>query len=240
MNPVSRVQDGPLRQTDEATSHSTWLPKNDSQVAGYQNRLCVGLTGGIGCGKSTVANLFAAHGAAIIDTDEIAHRLTQPDGLAISPIRAAFGDDCITGDGALNRTKMRQLVFSDASAKHRLERILHPLILEQTQAKLQQTHHAPYIIVVVPLLLDSPAFLQLVQRVLVVDCAEDSQVLRVTRRSRLSGDEVRAIMAQQPDRTKRLTSADDVIQNDADFGGLEKQVTALHNSYLNMNWQNSN
>lgn len=202
--------------------------------------LCVGLTGGIGCGKSTVANLFAALGAAIIDTDEIAHQLTRPDGLAVSPIRAVFGDEYITDDGALNRTKLRSLVFSDAAAKSKLEGVLHPMILEQAKAELQRPHQSPYVIMVVPLLLDSPAFLQLVQRILVADCAENTQVARVMQRNQFSDAEVRTIIAQQPSRARRLACADDVIQNDAGLDVLAKQVTALHQRYLAVSRQNSN
>ncbi len=143
--------------------------------------LIIGLTGGIGSGKSTVAALFAEHGAGIIDTDAIAHFLTQAGGEAISSIRAAFGNDYLTSDGALDRAKMRELIFSDATAKQRLEHILHPLIREQAKAQLRQLQASPYILVIVPLLAESPAFRQLVQRVLVVDCDEDTQVARVIR-----------------------------------------------------------
>jgi dephospho-CoA kinase len=196
-----------------------------------QDRLVVGLTGGIGCGKSTVAGLFAVHGAGIIDTDEIAHHLTQSGGEAIAAIRAAFGKDYITDEGALNRAKMRGLIFSDAAAKQRLELILHPLILEQAKAQLRQLQSRPYLIAVVPLLAESPAFRQLVQRILVVDCAEDKQIERVTGRSRMTATEVRAIIAQQTPRAERLRLADDVIHNDDGLTNLAGQVAALHERY---------
>ncbi len=190
----------------------------------------VGLTGGIGSGKSTVAKLFAEHGAGIIDTDEIAHRLTQRGGEAIAAIRTAFGKEYITDDSALDRARMRRLIFSDAVAKQRLELILHPLILEQAKAQLLQLHTKPYIIIVVPLLPESPAFLQLAQRVLVVDCDEPTQLARVTGRSRMSEAEVRNIITQQAPRAEFLRLADDVIHN----GGqddLVEQVTVLHRRY---------
>ena len=226
-------------QADKTTSHSTRLPKNDSQVAGYQDRrLVVGLTGGIGSGKSTVAALFAEHGAGIIDTDAIAHHLTQAGGEAISSIRAAFGNDYLTSDGALDRAKMRRLIFSDATAKQRLEHILHPLIREQAKAQLRQLQASPYILVIVPLLPESPAFRQLVQRVLVVDCDENTQITRVTGRSSLTEAEVRAIIARQTPRTDRLLLADDVIRNDAGLDNLAKQVAVLHERYLKA--QNNN
>jgi dephospho-CoA kinase len=195
--------------------------------------LCIGLTGGIGSGKSTVADMFAKLGAAIIDTDVIAHQLTQANGIAIPAIRSAFGNEYINEDGALNRNKMRALIFSDAPAKQRLELILHPLIREQAKSQLLQLHGKPYIIIVVPLLPESPAFQRLVQRILVVDCTEDSQVSRVIGRNSMNEAEVRAVIAQQSPRAERLKLADDVIHNDAGMDSLAAQVAALHERYLN-------
>jgi len=200
--------------------------------------LIVGLTGGIGSGKSTVAELFAEHGAGIIDTDAIAHHLAQTGGEAIAPIRAAFGNDALTDDGALDRAKMRALIFSDAAAKQRLEQILHPLIFEQAKAQLLQMQArphilAPYTIVVVPLLPESRTFRQLVQRILVVDCDDNTQIARVVGRSRLTEDEVRAIIARQTPRADRLQLADDVIRNEGSLGSLAEQVDVLHKRYLN-------
>ena len=219
---------------DGTTSHSTKLSKNDSQVDGYQDRLIVGLTGGIGSGKSTVAELFAKHGAGIIDTDAIAHRLTQADGEAIAAIRAAFGNDYLMDAGALDRAKMRGLIFSDAAAKQRLEQILHPLIFEQAKAQLRQLRDKPYTIVVVPLLPESRTFRQLVQRVLVVDCDENTQIARVIGRSRMTEGEVRAIIARQTPRAERLRLGDDIIRNDAGLDSLASQVAALHEHYIKM------
>ncbi|MDP2694080.1 MAG: dephospho-CoA kinase [Gallionella sp.] len=192
---------------------------------------CIGLTGGIGSGKSTVATLFAEHGAGIIDTDAIAHQLTQAGGEAIAAIRAAFGDESLTDDGALNRARMRALIFSDAAAKQRLEHILHPLIFEQAKAQLPQLQAKPYILVIVPLLPESRTFRQMVQRVLVVDCDENTQIARVIGRSRMSEAEVRAIIARQTPRAERLQLADDVIRNDAGLDNLAVQVAALHERY---------
>ena len=213
-------QDRPLRQA---------ASKNPGQA----RSLVVGLTGGIGSGKSTVAALFAEHGAGIVDTDVIAHHLTQAGGDAIAAIRAAFGDGYIAGDGALDRAKMRGLVFSDAAAKQRLELILHPLIREQARAQLRQLEASPYIILVVPLLPESPAFRQLAQRVLVVDCDENSQIGRVIGRSRMTEEEVRAIIARQTPRAERLQLADDVISNDAGLDRLAEKVAVLHERYSN-------
>ena len=226
-------------QADKTTSHSTRLPKNGSQVAGYQDRrLLVGLTGGIGSGKSTVAALFAEHGAGIIDTDAIAHHLTQAGGEAIAAIRAAFGSDYLTDDGALNRARMRALIFSDTPAKQQLEQILHPMIFEQAKAQLTRLQAKPYILAVVPLLPESRTFRQLVQRVLVVDCEEATQIARVTGRSGLTEEEARAIVALQTPRADRLRLADDVIHNDCSRDSLADQVAILHERYAKM--QNSN
>ena len=200
--------------------------------------LIVGLTGGIGCGKSTVANLFAKFGAGIIDTDIIARRLTEAGGEAIAEIRADFGDDYISADGALNRAKMRRLIFSDIAAKQRLELTLHPLILEQAKVQLQPLQTRPYIILVVPLLAESPAFRQLTQRILVVDCNADTQVARVTARSQMDAAEVRSIIAQQTPRAERLQLADDIIHNDVGLDSLAEQVAVLHEQYSAM--QNNN
>lgn len=193
--------------------------------------LVAGLTGGIGSGKSTIANLFEQHGAGIIDTDAIAHNLTQPGGAAIAAIRDSFGDGYITPDGALDRVKMRTRIFTDSAAKQQLEAILHPLILEQTKVLLQQMQAYPYIVIVVPLLPESPAYRQLVQRILVVDCDENIQVERVVKRSGMNTAEVLAIIAQQTQRTERLSLADDVIRNDGDMDRLAVQVAVLHKKY---------
>ena len=200
--------------------------------------LLVGLTGGIGSGKSTVAELFAQLGAGLIDTDVIAHHLTRANGNAIAAIRTAFGKEYITEAGALDRTKMRRLIFSDAAAKQQLERILHPLIIEQAKTQLQQLQTQPYIILIVPLLPESPAFQQLVQRVLVVDCDENTQLARVMARSDMSEAEVRNIIAQQTPRAKRLQLADDIIHNETGLDSLAAQTKVLHAQYLRM--QNSN
>lgn len=198
-------------------------------------RLCVGLTGGIGCGKSTVARLLEERGAAVIDTDAIAHQLTQSGGQALDSIRRAFGEEYITPAGAMDRGMMRQLVFADKDAKSRLENILHPLILAICKERLATHKTAPYTLLMAPLLLECPAFLQLVQRVLLVDCSEQNQISRVKQRSGLDESEIRAIIAQQLSRTERLARADDIIQNDGTVESLKAQVGTLHLHYLNNN-----
>ena len=193
----------------------------------------VGLTGGIGSGKSVVAGLFAKRGVAVIDTDEIAHELTRPGGEAIEAIRAAFGASLIGADGALDRTAMRKLVFGDAAARKKLEAILHPLIRKES-ARRRASAQSPYAILVVPLLVESGVDRSRYARVLVVDCPEAQQVERAMRRSGLSETEVRAILAAQATREQRLARADDVIDNSGTPGALERQVSNLNEKYLTL------
>lgn len=193
----------------------------------------VGLTGGIGSGKTTVANMFAARGAAIIDTDQIAHELTRPGGIAIPAIAAQFGSDFIASTGALDRARMRDAVFADPAAKRRLEAILHPLIRSECERAAQQAQ-GPYLILVVPLLVESGNWKQRVSRVLVVDCPEQQQIMRVMDRNGLSEAQVRAIMASQATREQRLAAADDVLSNTEETAALEPQVERLHALYCHM------
>jgi dephospho-CoA kinase len=194
----------------------------------------IGLTGGIGSGKSTVATLFEALGARIIDTDELSRQLTRSGGIAIAAIRDTFGPDYIDSDGALDRHKMRERVFSDAGAKARLEAILHPAIYDRAQYLAAAATQAPYTLLVVPLLLESQNYQGWVQRTLVVDCPEESQISRTMQRSGLDRNAVLAIMAQQIDRSRRLALADDIIRNDSDLAALENQVFRQHNKYLTL------
>ncbi|MDO8437054.1 MAG: dephospho-CoA kinase [Nitrosomonadaceae bacterium] len=193
--------------------------------------LVIGLTGGIGSGKTSAAKFFAALGACVIDTDEIAHELTQPRGAAISAIRQDFGEDFITAEGALNREKMRGLVFSDSASRQKLEAILHPLIRMEA-ARSTALAASPYVIMVVPLLLETDDYREMVRRVLVVDCDEQKQIARTMARSGLDAHEVRAIMATQITHQERLQHADDVIINDSNLAHLQQQVEALHQKYL--------
>lgn len=198
----------------------------------------IGLTGGIGSGKSTVAALFGELGAAIADTDTTSHQLTGAGGAAIPAIREAFGEGCIAPDGALDRAQMRRLVFADPSARKRLEAILHPMIRAQILAQTCNIGPAPYMLLVVPLLFETQGYRNIVKRVLVVDSAPETQVARTIRRSGLNEGEVRAIMAQQIGRTERLMLADDIIRNDADMANLRQQVESLHRRYLTFSTEN--
>jgi dephospho-CoA kinase len=196
-------------------------------------KFSVGLTGGIGSGKTTVADMLAARGAAVIDTDQIAHALTAPGGLAIADIRAQFGDAFLTPEGAMDRAKMRAYVFAEPAAKARLEAILHPLIRIETE-KAAEAADGAYVVFAVPLLVESGSWKQRVTRVLVVDCAEETQVRRVMSRSGLPEVQIRAIMAAQASRGERLAAADDVIDNDGDAMALVPQVDKIHALYTSL------
>lgn len=194
-------------------------------------RLVVGLTGGIGCGKSAVAAEFARLGATVVDTDAIAHELTQAGGAAVAKIRELFGDDYLDPAGAMDRAKMRALAFSDPAAKRKLERLLHPMIRAEAARRIAAAR-GPYAIQVVPLLVESAGFRQRVSRVLVVDCPEWLQIERVRQRSGLSEEEVRRIIANQAASEARLAAADDVIDNSGSLDALHNQVQQLHLRYL--------
>jgi len=192
---------------------------------------CVGLTGGIGSGKTAASDIFRELGALVVDTDEISRSLTAARGAAMPAIRERFGPEYIAADGSLDRKRMRDLAFRDAAAKAKLEAVLHPLIREQSRRDVSEARQ-PYVILVVPLLLETGAYRDLVQRVLVADCSEQRQVERATRRSGMSADEVRAIMTSQLPRAARLEHADDVLDNDGDLTSLRRQVEKLHAAYL--------
>lgn len=194
-------------------------------------RFTVGLTGGIGCGKTTVADMFAELGASLVDTDQIAHSLTAPQGSAMPALVAEFGPEFAAADGSLDRARMRSLVFSDSGARHRLEAILHPRIRDAALAAAAIAT-GPYVILVVPLLIESGTWRQRVTRVLAIDCPEEVQIARVMTRNGLSEDQVRAIMATQVTRAQRLAAADDIVTNDAGIDALRPQITRLHANYL--------
>jgi dephospho-CoA kinase len=187
----------------------------------------IGLTGGIGSGKSTAARLLADRGAAVIDTDEISRELTGAGGGALPDLREAFGEGLVPRDGALDRAAMRALAFTDAAARARLEAILHPRIREEAVRRIAVAA-GPYAVVVVPLLFESGAWAGTLERIVVVDCSEALQVERTVARSGLAAGEVRAIMATQWPRWRRLQAADEVLWNGGDRAPLEAQCERLH------------
>jgi len=210
------------------TTHQT-----SSHTTPDATRFSIGLTGGIGSGKTTVANLFGERGASIIDTDLIAHALTAPGGAAIEAIRRTFGDTFIAADGAMDRARMRAHVFADPTARQQLEAILHPLIRAET-ADAAATATGSYLIFVVPLLVESRQWVGRTSRILVVDCSEEIQIKRVMQRNGMAQSQVEAIMQAQASRTERLAVADDVIENNLDNSHLIRQIEQLHQAYLAM------
>jgi len=193
----------------------------------------VGLTGGIGSGKSAAADEFARLGAAVVDTDVIAHRLTGPGGAALPAIQRLFGEGFFLPSGAMDRKRMRERVFADTAARKSLESVLHPMIREESERQIAAAG-GQYVVHVVPLLVESGDFRRRVDRVLVVDCPEATQIARVRARSDLSGDEALAIVQSQASRAERLAAADDVIDNGGTLEDLRRQVAALHAKYVAM------
>jgi dephospho-CoA kinase len=191
----------------------------------------VGLTGGIGSGKSTVAECFAALGVPVIDTDVIARQLTEPGSEALDAIRTAFGETVMQPDGTLDRAALRRRVFADTAARHQLEALLHPRI-RQAVGQALTALTAPYALIVIPLLVETGSYRDVLSRVLVVDCPEALQIARVMARSGLAPDEVNAILAAQATRAERLAAADDVIVNTASPEALRSEVATLHRRYL--------
>ena len=191
----------------------------------------VGLTGGIGSGKSAATAHFAALGACVVDTDLIAHALTAPGGAAIEAIRRTFGADMLTPDGSLDRAAMRALAFQRPAARRQLEAILHPMIRDESARQCREAS-GPYVVLAVPLLIEAGTYRERCNRICVVDCPEDLQVARVRQRNSLPEEQVRSIMAAQASRAQRLAVADDVIDNSGTLAELEAQVERLHAAYL--------
>ena len=192
--------------------------------------LVVGLTGGIGSGKTTVANGFSKLGVPVIDADQLAHELVEPGQIALDEIISTFGAEALTTDGRLDRDYMRQQIFSDPARKAQLETILHPKIRQHIRALLSDIR-TPYCIVVIPLLLETRQT-DLVDRILVIDLPEKEQLIRVAARDGLSDNDIMAIMASQADRNTRLAAADDVIVNDQGITALTCRIQELHKHYM--------
>ena len=191
----------------------------------------VGLTGGIGSGKSAAATHFAELGVPVIDTDAIAHELTLPGAPALGAIRAVFGDAVVTAEGTLDRAALRRRIFGDTAARRQLESLLHPRILDEVKTRLA-TLSAPYAVTVIPLLVETGTYRALLDRVLVIDCPEAVQIARAMARSGLSHEEAAAIVAAQASRSERLAAADDIIVNTGALDALREEVDALHQRYL--------
>lgn len=195
--------------------------------------MIIGLTGGIGSGKSFAAHLFSEQGIPVIDTDQIAHAITAPGGSAIQAITQHFGIEYLTQEGGLDRDKMRQKVFQDSLALAKLNAIMHPLIRSDLDTQTKQFLSAPYIIQIIPLLTESRDWKARVDRVLVIDCPPETQIARVIQRSQLERTEILAIMKQQASREQRLSCANEVLDNHEHVTpSLEEQIHKLHQYYL--------
>lgn len=194
--------------------------------------LVVGLTGGIGSGKTAVSDRFARYGVPVIDTDVIARELVEPGQPALAEIVAEFGSECLDGRGGLDRTHLRQRVFTDEAGRRRLEAILHPRIRAVTRERIAALT-TPYGLLVIPLLVET-GMTDLVDRVLVVDASEAEQIHRVMARDRIDEIQARQILAAQASRRQRLALADEVVENAGDFANLERQIADLHLYYLRL------
>ncbi len=207
------------------------LPVTLTPLPRYCTRFAIGLTGGIASGKSTAASRFEQLGAAVVDTDIVAHELTASNGAAMPEIAKTFGTDYLDHDGSLNRAKMRALVFAHPAQRKVLEAILHPMIHERTQT-LGNSMAGSYVVFVVPLLVESAKWRTQVDRIAVVDCEPAVQLARLIQRPGLDATQAAQIMAAQAKRDTRLAAADDIMTNHTDTAALLKQVDALHCHYL--------
>lgn len=193
----------------------------------------IALTGGIGSGKSTVSSMFIDLGVPVVDLDAISHQLTSANQPLVKKIATAFGNTYITSDNALNRPAMRELVFNDASAREKLNTMLHPAIYDKAVEQLKEIGHQPYIILEIPLLFKDSKYHQIIDQVLVVDCPESTQIERVKTRSDLSEKAIKQIIQAQPSKEERLDIADDVLTNDGDVAELREKISKLHQKYIN-------
>ncbi len=216
-------------------SNSANLVSEQSDLSWLKGRApLIGLTGGIGSGKTAVSDLLGKLGAGIVDTDVIAHQITAPKGIAIPAIEQQFGANYLDANGALDRDKMRALVFAKPEARKTLEAITHPLIRQETikQAELLIAKGVPYLVFVVPLLIESGSWQGLIDYLVVVDCPEEVQITRVMQRSNLPRSEVERILKAQTSRKDRLARADIVIENQGSFEELDTEVNRLHQKIL--------
>jgi dephospho-CoA kinase len=192
--------------------------------------LVIGVTGGIGSGKSTICTEFSRYGIPVIDTDQVAREVVVPGSPGLAAVVAAFGAEVLAEDGALDRAVLRRIVFADPARRADLEAILHPRIRSRVRVLISEIT-TPYCLLGIPLLVEHGNSQQ-IDRVLVVDCAEEAQIARVIARDKLTEQEVAAIMRTQATRQERLDRADDVVMNDSDLSAIRAQVKTLHQRYL--------
>lgn len=217
-------------------------PANSTLTALKGQIPLIGLTGGIGSGKSVVAQRLAELGATVIDSDQIAHNITAPHGAAIAPIQARFGPDLLAADGSLDRPKMRHFAFNDPNALQLLEAITHPLIHNETQRQASQAHEngALYLVFMVPLLVESGYWPQVIDHLVVVDCPEELQIARVMQRNHLDRSQIEQIMSKQASREDRLAAADTILLNDGSLEKLIPQIDNLHQWIIKNSFKPSN
>lgn len=201
--------------------------------------LAVGVTGGIGCGKTEVAKRFEKLGVPVIDADQITRELVEPGSAVLAAIIARFGDDMLSPEGELDRTKLRQIIFQDPKSRQDLEQLLHPRVKEEILRRIHVLSAHPYCLVVIPLMVET-GMESLVDRVLVVDCEDAQQVNRVTARDGSPEDAVRAIMATQAARQTRLAKASDIIRNTGTFDELQQEVEQFHQQFVDLSRQTGN
>jgi dephospho-CoA kinase len=195
--------------------------------------LKVGLTGGIGSGKSTVAKALQAKGVVLVDADKIAREVVQPSELALQEIAKAFGSTILLADGNLDRAALKQRIFSNSDAKVQLENILHPRIRQRILERIDEAAGTPYVVADIPLLVENN-YPQYFDRVVVVDCPEEIQIARVQARDEMSEAQIRSIMNSQAKRQNRNAAATDIIDNSGDLASLKMQIEKLHESLLSL------
>jgi dephospho-CoA kinase len=195
--------------------------------------LRVGLTGGIGCGKSIVAEMFRERGITVIDADQIAHDLVKPGSPVLTAVIEHFGKSYLNADGRLDRQKLAQHVFAQPEQKKKLEALIHPAVRSTIRQQLEAHSQESYVIVVIPLLFET-GYTELIDRILVVDCDEQQQVQRVQQRDSRDTEQIQNIMRQQIGRSERLSQADDILTNNTSLAALQHQVAELHQKYLSI------
>jgi dephospho-CoA kinase len=195
--------------------------------------LIIGMTGGIGSGKSEALKIFESLNIKVIDLDKISKKITETNHQAIEEIKSAFGN-VFDKDNQLDRKKLRELVFSDKNQKLNLEKILHPKILEEVKKKLNTFSNEHYVVIDIPLLFETNQYTSLISRSLVIDCKVNDQIERVKKRDSISSSMIQSIIDQQIDRMSRIKKGDDVILNDGSIEKLAESIKVLHKKYINL------
>ena len=192
------------------------------------------MTGGIGSGKSEALKIFKSLNIKVIDLDNISKEITETSHQAIQEIKLVFGDAIFDKDNQLDRKKLKEIIFSDKNKKINLEKILHPKIYEEVKKRLNALSHESYVVIDIPLLFETNQYTSLISRSLVIDCKENDQIERVTKRDGIDISVIQSIIDQQINRSSRIEKADDVVINDGSIENLEESIKSLHKKYLNL------